>query len=370
MTIKRRKGSNIYYIDFTRKDGVRIRQSSGTSNKKKAQQLHDKMKNESWDIDHLGKKKDYSWKEATIRYAKDKQNIKSQEHFTQNIKNLDKYLGEARLSDINIDMINHIKYSRQNETYQRRKDGKEYSITSTTVNETLKFIKTVLTRAKEKWHWIDVVPPIEFIETRKDEKTTYHWLTHDEAKEILNELPPHLKSMMMFSLATGLRESNVTGLTWKKVMLDKKIAYVDAIESKNNIPIRIPLNDDAMRILFEQKNKHETHVFSYASKSIKKANTKAWRKALDRAGIKPFTPSPSDGIKINNKYPTKKLDTYKYPDFRWHDLRHTWASWHVQSGTSLLQLQMLGGWQTYEMVLRYAHLSDSHVDKCADNISL
>jgi integrase len=56
----------------------------------------------------------------------------------------------------------------------------------------------------------------------------------------------------------------------------------------------------------------------------------AWDKAKQRAGIE---------------------------DFRFHDLRHTWASWHVQSGTSLQELMELGGWKSYEMVLRYAHLA-------------
>ncbi|WP_426080232.1 tyrosine-type recombinase/integrase [Herbaspirillum huttiense] len=51
----------------------------------------------------------------------------------------------------------------------------------------------------------------------------------------------------------------------------------------------------------------------------------AWYKALARAGIQ---------------------------DFRWHDLRHTWASWHIQGGTPLLALQELGGWESAEMVRR------------------
>jgi integrase len=47
--------------------------------------------------------------------------------------------------------------------------------------------------------------------------------------------------------------------------------------------------------------------------------------------------------------------------FRFHDLCHTWASWHVMHGTSLQELMELGGWKSYEMVLRYAHLAPEHL---------
>lgn len=69
-------------------------------------------------------------------------------------------------------------------------------------------------------------------------------------------------------------------------------------------------------------------------------NTKAWRSALKLAGIK---------------------------DFRWHDLRHTWASWHVQSGMPLHILQELGGWSDYKMVQRYAHLTQEHLARFVEN---
>jgi integrase len=81
-------------------------------------------------------------------------------------------------------------------------------------------------------------------------------------------------------------------------------------------------------------------VFSYKGKPIAKANTKAWHNALARAGIE---------------------------NFRWHDLRHTWASWHVQNGTPLQVLKELGGWKDLTMVLRYAHLSGEHLEEYAGN---
>ena len=75
--------------------------------------------------------------------------------------------------------------------------------------------------------------------------------------------------------------------------------------------------------------------------AVARTTTKAWYAALERANIS---------------------------EFRWHDLRHTWASWHVQRGTSLQELQELGGWATFEMVLRYAHLSTDHLKAAASRV--
>ena len=83
------------------------------------------------------------------------------------------------------------------------------------------------------------------------------------------------------------------------------------------------------------------YVFTYKGKPVFNVSTKAWTKALKRAEIE---------------------------NFCWHDLRHTWASWHVQNGTTLQELQILGGWSSFVMVLRYAHLSSSQLRVAADRI--
>jgi integrase len=95
-------------------------------------------------------------------------------------------------------------------------------------------------------------------------------------------------------------------------------------------------------VIREQIGKHSTHVFSFRGRPVRQVNTKAWRQALKRVGIE---------------------------DFRWHDLRHTWASWHVQAGTPLPVLQELGGWQVLEMVLKYAHLASDHLAPYVDRMS-
>ena len=96
-----------------------------------------------------------------------------------------------------------------------------------------------------------------------------------------------------------------------------------------------------MRVLATQVGCHPQLVFALKGEAIAQVSTAAWKKALKRAGIE---------------------------DFRWHDLRHTWASWHVQNGTPLNVLQELGGWESAEMVRRYAHFSASHLAPFASRL--
>ena len=131
-------------------------------------------------------------------------------------------------------------------------------------------------------------------------------------------------------------------LEWSQVDLIRKVLWIHADQAKGKKAIGVPLNVDAVEVIKEQIGKHQTRVFTYNGTPIRKFNTKAWRNALKRAGI---------------------------DDFRWHDLRHTWASWHVQNGTPLYVLQELGGWSDIKMVMKYAHLAPEHLAEYADNIS-
>jgi integrase len=86
----------------------------------------------------------------------------------------------------------------------------------------------------------------------------------------------------------------------------------------------------AMAVLRKQLGKQPARVFTYRGQPIQQVGTKAWSDALRRAGIR---------------------------DFRWHDLRHTFATWHRQVGTPTHELQRLGGWKTGVMVERYGHIA-------------
>jgi len=123
-----------------------------------------------------------------------------------------------------------------------------------------------------------------------------------------------------------------------------------------------------MVVLGQQQGKHAQRVFTYKGKTILKAGSTAWRKALDREGIRRYM--EKDKRTKNSRYPHHPDDDYRFSDFRWHDLRHTWASWHVQAGTPIHVLQELGGWSDIRMVQKYAHLAPEHLAENADLLSL
>lgn len=72
---------------------------------------------------------------------------------------------------------------------------------------------------------------------------------------------------------------------------------------------------------------------------------------------------------IERKEFNRALQAVQISDFRFHDLRHTWASWHIQNGTPLMMLKEMGGWETLEMVKKYAHLSAEHLNRFVDSVT-
>lgn len=207
-----------------------------------------------------------------------------------------------------------------------------------TVNRMLALVRSILIRASADWEWLPVVPKVRLL---REPLRRIRYLTKEQAESLLSQLPLHLAEMMAFSLATGLRKSNVTGLSWSQVDLPRRVAWIHPDQSKSRKAIAIPLNVDALRVVSLQVGKHPLRVFSYNGMAITQVATAAWYKALKRCGIE---------------------------DFRWHDLRHTWASWHLQNGTPLNVLQELGGWESAQMVRRYAHFSASHLASYASNL--
>lgn len=114
------------------------------------------------------------------------------------------------------------------------------------------------------------------------------FLTRDEAQRLLAALPEHMGDMAAFTLATGLRASNVTGLQWSQVDLARRLAWIHPDQAKARKAIPVPLNAEAAALISKQVGKQRTHVFSFRGRPIVQLSTKAWYAALQRAGIEDF----------------------------------------------------------------------------------
>lgn len=211
--------------------------------------------------------------------------------------------------------------------------------TPATANRYLALVRAILRRSCKVWEWIERAPAVVLYPERN---RRIRWLSPEQVRVLLDELPLHQRSVVLFALATGLRQGNVLGLEWSQVDTVKRLAWIHADQAKARQAIRVPLSEAALQVLARCRGDHPAAVFTYRGKRLRAANTRAWRNALSRAGIE---------------------------DFRWHDLRHTWASWHAQHGTPLYVLQELGAWRSESMVKRYAHLTPCHYAHHAETVS-
>lgn len=327
MSLFRRSG--VWWVRFTGPNGRRIRKSTGTVERAKAQEYHDQLKHELWRVHKLGEKPRRTWQDAVVRYLKETPHKASHMEDKRHFKWIDKYLRGKYLDEMTRDMV------------ERVKDAKlATGVANATCNRMLAVVRAVLRKAAYDWEWMDRVPKVSML---PESKRRIRWITREEAEHLLSMLAEHQAEVVRFSLATGLRKSNVTHIEWSQIDLARRMAWVHPDQAKARKAIPVPLNAEAMLVLRRQQGKHAVYVFSYRGHApVTGVNGQPWREAVKRAGIK---------------------------NFRWHDLRHTWASWHAQQGTPLHVLQELGGWETAEMVRRYAHLAPEHLAEYADRLA-
>jgi integrase len=334
MSIFRRKSSTIWWVDITI-DGNRIQRSTGTETETQAQEFHDRLKAQLREQKRLGIKPRRTWKEAAVRYVAEKSQKASLVADISHLRWLDQFLSNKYLDEINKDLIGKITEARKCPYRIPRKNGSHRDLNPkpATVNRTLEIIRSVLRLAKDDWEWIDRIPAIKLL---KEPTRRISWITREKAEELLGALPHHSAEMMRFTLETGLRRANVTHLEWAQVDLERRTAWIHPDQAKARKPIPVPLSGNAVAILQRWKGKHEKFVFCFRGKPVTQTATRMWRQVCVSVGL---------------------------VGFRWHDLRHTWASWHTQDNTPLHVLQELGGWESSEMVRRYAHLSTAHLSE-------
>ncbi|WP_345725795.1 site-specific integrase [Providencia rettgeri] len=357
---------NTWYADITVQSGKRVKQSLRTTDRKQAQELHDQLRANLWRVDKLGDYPDITFEEACVRWLEEKSDKKSidtdkssigfwLEHYSgclvKNITAASIYTAISKMVN-----RNHLARweAKKEACIKRGKDVPLYTpkqAAAATKTVRLAFIKSLLRAAEREWQWLDRAP---IIKVNQPKNKRIRWLEPNEAIRLINECPEPLKSVVQFALATGLRRSNIVDLEWQQIDMQRKVAWINPENSKSGKAIGVALNDTACQVLRSQIGNHNKWVFVHMEaanrtdgtvtpkiRKMRVDNNRSWRSALKRSGIE---------------------------NFRFHDLRHTWASWLVQSGVPLSVLQEMGGWESIEMVLRYAHLAPDHLAEHAKQI--
>ena len=181
---------------------------------------------------------------------------------------------------------------------------------------------------------------------RKRRESGNEWrLERDyECKPDLRALPfaDRLKPMVILSMHTGLRRGEMFKLPWREVNLEQKVLTVRSLSSKAKRRRDIYLNSEAIEILT------------------------SWRKMTDRGAELVFPGANGKELTDLKRSWGKLLKDAEISDFRWHDLRHHFASKLAMAGVDLNTIRELLGHSDYKMTLRYAHLAPNHKRKAVD----
>lgn len=335
MGIRKREGSDAWYIDIRTPGGGRIRQTSGTTNRKEAQELHDKLKHDLWRVAKLGERPRYTFDEAALRFLKESEGTADEASRKAHLRHFRQFFGGRMLDSLTRDEI----FKALPEHNQRCK--KERAVSRATKNRYLGTMRNLLNCAVKTWEWLDKAPQLSELSAPN---RRIRWITREEAQRLVKAISTDwMRDVAILGFATGLRQANLLGLEWSQVDLVKRRAWIHPDQAKARKPIGVPLNDEAVAVIRRWLGKHPTHVFVRRGKPVTKWWSEQWNRQCARAGIE---------------------------NFRFHDVRHTWASWHVQAGTPLPRLMELGGWSKYEHVLRYAHLAPDHLAGHAEAVTI
>ncbi len=333
MSIRKRGG--VYYLDLRSPSGERIRRSCGTSDRKEAEEYHDRLKSELWRVHKLGERPRHKYEEAAVRYLKEQANMADYDNLVRHLRHFGTHFAGRYIDTLT---AAEILAALPDKLYRGERTG---APTIATRNRYLGTLRGMLNRAAGRWEWLERAPKLP--EEREDNKRI-RWISQEEAQRLIRAINTDwLRDITAFGFATGLRQANITGLEWSQVDLVTRRAWIHPDQAKARKPIGVPLNHEAVALIRKQIGKHSRFVFVRNGNPITSWDREQWLAACARANIE---------------------------NFRFHDVRHTWASWHVQRGTPLERLKELGGWATYDMVLRYAHLAPDHLARHADAVTL
>lgn len=251
-----------------------------------------------------------------LEYSKANKRPKSYERDVVNLKHLNAYFENYHLHEIRPELIEKYKAERLEK------------VSPASVNRELATLKNMYTKAIQ-WEYVKD-NPAKTVKLLKEPPGRLRYLEKEEIKKLIDSCAPHLKPIVIMALNTGMRRGEILNLKWSDISLKNRNILVR--NSKSNTSRIIPMNDTVYKTLKSTPKKGE-YLFNLDGNKIGDIK-KSFKNALKRAGIE---------------------------GFRFHDLRHTFASHLAMLGCNLKTIQELLGHKDIKMTFRYAHLTQSNL---------
>lgn len=216
-----------------------------------------------------------------------------------------------------------------------------------TVNRYLVALSAVLRVAADEWLWIENTPMAK-VKKLGEPRGRVRFLSDKERKALLEACKASDSAMLypvvVIALSTGMRQGEILGLTWDRVDLKRGTIIIE--ETKNGERRTVPLVGHAAEVLENYRRTHrrvDTKLV-FPSKDGKRpaAIQQSWIRAVSRASLE---------------------------DFRFHDLRHSAASYLAMNGASLTEIADILGHKTLAMVKRYSHLTEQHTTRVVERMN-
>lgn len=331
MGLYKRKDSQSYWMTF-RIGRRKISESTGTRNKKLAERIYAKRLTEVTEGRWFNKvtTKDVAMGEVFDRYLReisptlapttDQRNI-------QMVKNMRAFFRDFLIKEVTPSVVSKYKAVGLEKNYSRE-----------TILRELGLLRRIFNIAMDEWELCNENPVPKVLRTLgKIDSKRVRYLAPEELQRLIVALPSWLRPIVTLARHTGLRRGNIIGLTWSQVDFEREAIIIP--QTKNGDPIGLPLTKTALKAIRgvqRVRHLHSPYVFC-------------------RIDGKPYSP---DAVSASFRRACRRAEV---ANFRFHDLRHDFASSLVQSGVDIHRVKELLGHRDLRMTIRYCHLSPENL---------
>ena len=261
-------------------------------------------------------------KEYIELYAK--QNKRSWGRDETSLNHLTPYFKGRTLASITPRDVESYKAMRKSEGYAPGKGAKVKEVKPATVNLELSCLKTLFNKAVE-WGKAESNPAAKIKKFRVN-NSREKILNADEARTLLENAGPALRPVLVVALKTGMRLGEILSLKWTAVNFIKSYILIET--SKSGKPRKVPMSTAVRETLKAQPRSADFVFYNPETKTHVKTVKTAYKTACDNAKIK---------------------------GLRFHDLRHTFATWYIEAGGDIVALSKILGHASLQMTLRYCN---------------